>query len=140
MALPRLLSFALLVLALAACAGTGAVSKTDALQKAQYAYAAAIRWSDLEGAWALLDPDWRRSHPLGEIERSRYQQVQVTHYRPLTSEPTADGGALRMVEIGVVNRHTQAERSVRYAERWRYDAAAQAWVVTSGLPDFWAGQ
>ena len=135
----RILLSVFLLLALGACASGGG-QQADALQKAQYAYAVAIRWSDLEGAWAQIDPVWRAAHPLGEIERARYAQVQVTRYRPLTSEATADGGSLRLIDIGVVNRHTQAERSVRYEERWRYDPAAKAWVVTSGLPDFWSGQ
>ena len=124
---------------LAACASTGG-SQRDALDKAQYAWSAAIRWGDLDGAWALLEPAWRDAHPLGEIERARYQQLQVTGYRPLTSEAAADGGARRLVEIGVVNRNTMAERTMRYEERWRYDPLAKAWYVASGLPDFWSGQ
>ena len=35
---------------------------------------------------------------------------------------------------------TQALRGMRYTEVWRYDAEHKRWWVTSGLPDFWAGQ
>ena len=138
----RATRFAILMAAcwlVAACASSGG-SQRDALEKAQYAWSAAIRWGDRDGAWALLDPAWRDAHPLGEIERTRYQQLQVTRYRPLSSEATPDGGSRRLVEIGVVNRNTMAERTLRYDERWRYDPAGKAWYVASGLPDFWSGQ
>ena len=46
---------------------------------------------------------------------------------------------MREIQIGVVNRHTLAERSLRYTERWRYDPEAKTWWLTVGLPDFWAG-
>ncbi len=45
---------------------------------------------------------------------------------------------MREIEIGVINRNTLTERSVRYRERWRYDEAAQTWWLVSGLPDLWA--
>ena len=43
-------------------------------------------------------------------------------------------------EIGVVNRHTQAERMLRYQERWRWDPKAKRWWQMAGLPDFWEGK
>lgn len=138
----RAIRIAILIVACwlaASCASSGG-SQRDALEKAQYAWSAAIRWGDLDGAWALLEPAWRDAHPLGEIERARYRQLQVTSYRPLTSEAEADGGSRRLVEIGVANRNTMAERSMRYVERWRYDPVAKTWYVASGLPDFWSGQ
>ena len=46
---------------------------------------------------------------------------------------------MREIEVGVVNRHTLVERSLRYTERWRYDPKARTWWLTVGLPDFWAG-
>ncbi len=125
---------------LAGCASAGAGQQLGALEQAQYAYSAAVRWGDLDGAWGQLDPAYKAAHPLTPIERERYAQVQVTGYRPLTSESLGEGLSMRLVEIGVVNRNTMTERTVRYEERWRYDATAKAWVVTSGLPDFWAGR
>ena len=46
----------------------------------------------------------------------------------------------RDIDIGVINRHTMAERGVRYRESWRYDEAARTWWITDGLPDFWRGE
>ena len=123
--------------ALAGCASTS--SQHNALDRAQYDWSAAIRWGDFEGAWSLVDPKARQQHPLTDLELERYKQVQVTAYRELAAQATPEGEAQREVEIGVVNRHTLVERSLRYTEHWRYDAEAKRWWLTSGLPDFWAG-
>ena len=125
------------LLLLAGCASTG--KEMSALQRAQYDWSAAIRWGDFEGAWSLVDPEWREAHPLTDLQLERYRQVQVSHYRDLASSP-GESEALREIEIGVINRHTMAERSLRYTEQWRYDAAEKTWWITGGLPDFWAGE
>lgn len=113
--------------------------KMSVLDKGQYAWSAAIRWGDFEGAWNLLDPEDRDAHPLTDLDLSRYKQIQVSGYRELGSQILEDH-ARREIEIGVINRNTMAERSLRYTEEWRYDPATRNWWVTSGLPDFWAGQ
>ena len=125
------------LLVLAGCATGG--GQRDALQRAQYDWSAAIRWGDFEGAWTLVDPAYREAHSLSDLELERYKQVQVSAYHELGAQAMPDGTALREVEIGVINRHTQVERSTRYTERWRYDAQAKRWWLVSGLPDFWAG-
>lgn len=125
------------VLLLVGCASTG--KEMSALQSAQYAWSAAIRWGDFEGAWAMVDPALREANPLGDLEFERYRQVQVSHYRDLASRP-GESEAMREVEIGVINRHTMAERTLRYTEQWRYDPAQKTWWITGGLPDFWAGE
>ena len=128
----------LIVSALAACASGG--SKMDALQSAQYDYSAAIRWNDFEGAWSMVDPEFRKEHPISELEFERYKQVKVSRYNVLASQGSAkDMHARQEVQIDVINEHTQVQRSIRYTEVWRYDEAAKTWLVTSGLPDFWAG-
>jgi hypothetical protein len=52
---------------------------------------------------------------------------------------TPNGEVVRDIQIGVINRNTLAERTVRYRERWRYDEAAKTWWLVSGLPDLWSG-
>ena len=141
--LPMRLRPALAVLALLAgvllatsCAGTG---RGEALQRAQYAWSAAIRWGDFEGAWNLVDPEYRAQHPMSELAFERYQQIQVSHYREGAERPEGDV-LLRDVDIGVINRHTMAERGLRYREAWRWDPEARTWWITGGLPDFWRGE
>ena len=112
-------------------------SKGSALDETQYAYSAAIRWGDFEGAYNLVDPKVRAEHPLTDVDFSRYKQVQISGYRDLGGSPLASGEVVREIEIGVINRNTLAERTVRYRERWRYDEGAKTWWLTSGLPDLW---
>ena len=46
----------------------------------------------------------------------------------------------RRIEMGVINRNTQAERTVLVTERWRWDPEAKRWWQMQGLPDLWQGQ
>ena len=130
----RLLAGTLLAL-LAGCATT---SRDQALHEAQYAWSAAIRWGDFDGAWQLVDPAWRAAHPMSDLERARYDQVQVSFYREAGQRMEGDM-VVRPVAIGVVNRHTQQERQLDEVERWRWDPAAERWWIADGLPDFWSG-
>ncbi|HQX92921.1 MAG TPA: hypothetical protein PL007_04045 [Thermomonas sp.] len=114
-------------------------SKGSALDEAQYAWSAAIRWGDFEGALNLIDPEVRKAHPITELELSRYKQVQISTYRDAGSG-VVGGEVVRDIEIGVINRNTLAERNVRYRERWHYDEAAKTWWLTSGMPDLWQGE
>ena len=128
----------LMALALAACATGG--KQMDALDRAQYDWSAAIRWNDFEGAWTLVDPEYREQHPMSALEFERYKQVQVSGYSDLASQVAPDKqSARREIQINVINKHTMTERGLRYTEVWRYDPEARAWWITSGLPDFWAG-
>jgi len=122
------------MLSLAGCASVP--DRADALREAQYAWSAAIRWGDFEGAWTMVDPAWREDHPMTALEFSRYDQVRISGYDEGAS--TVDGDiATRQVELGVVNRNTQVQRQVRYQEQWRYDPVAGRWWVGNGLPDLW---
>lgn len=130
----------MLGLLVAACASAGSRAKANALDKAQYAYSAALRWGDVRGAWMQQDPAWRAAHPLGDFDIDRWKQVQITSYQVVDSAGGDPDEAIRSIEIGIANRNTMAARTVTYRETWHYDAAAKTWWVTSGLPDFWNGQ
>ena len=93
-----------------------------------------------EGAWTLVDPEVREQKPLTDVDFSRYKQVQVSGYRDRAMSTDADGALVRDIEIGVINRNTLQERTIRYQERWRYDEAAKRWWLVSGLPDLWQGE
>ena len=135
----RLLFAGLLLPALlAGCAATR-LDRSSALDKVEYAYSAAIRWGDFEGAWSLVDPEYRAAHPMTDLEFERFKQVQVSGYRDIGSQ-VGEGVALREIQIGVINRNTLVERQARYTERWRYDAEHKTWWLTVGLPDLWQGQ
>ncbi len=130
----------LLWLALLCACATGG-DKRNALQDRQDMYSKAIRWGEFEAAWSAVDPAYRSSHPKTRLEFERYNQVQVSGYSDISSEMSADGmQASREIQVGVINKHTMTERSIRYTEAWRFDPAAKQWWITSGLPDFWAGE
>ncbi len=132
---------AIVALALAGTLGGCATggSRMSELEKVQYAYSAAIRWGDFEGAWNLVDPQYRAAHPMTALEFERYKQVQVSGYSESGSQ-AGEGTATREIQIGVINRNTLVERDARYTEQWRYDPQAKTWWLVNGLPDFWQGE
>ena len=131
------LMIALLLVSMAGAAVAG--KKRSELDKNQYAFSAAIRWGDFEGAWTMVDPEVRKAKPMTEVDFSRYEQIQVTGYRDLAVLPGPDGTELREIQIELVNRNTLSQRRVRFTEVWRYDAEAKTWWI-AGLPDFWQGK
>lgn len=135
----RIVLLAALALATGLAAAAGPRGQRAKLEQAQAVYAASIRWGEFENAWQLVDPAYREAHPLSGLELERYRQLRISGYRDLGSSRLDDGSVVRSVEIGAINRHTQVERTLRYAERWRWDPEARRWWLQGGLPDFWAG-
>jgi hypothetical protein len=136
----RTIATLLIVLLLASTAGAAMAGKKQALlEKNKYAYSAAIRWGDFEGAWTMVAPKLRKDKPMSAAEFSRYEQIQISGYRDLASMPGEDGSEMREVQIDVINRNTMQQRRLRYTEVWRYDPEAKNWWIDS-LPDFWQGQ
>jgi hypothetical protein len=139
----RLLKFVLLsclfALALSGCQTTG--TQNNKITEQQYAYSAAIRWGDFEGAVNIIKPELRAKLAPTPMQLERYKQIQVSGYTDVGTEmDKTKGTAVRLINIGVINRHTLAERSVRYTEAWEWDAENKIWWLISGLPDFWEGQ
>lgn len=128
------------LLAVMASAGAQSRMQRGKLQGVQDAYAASIRWGDFENAWLGVDPAYREAHPMTELEFERYQQVQISGYRDLSTRSGPEGTVERVVELRVINKHTMAERTERYIERWRWDPDAKRWWLVVGLPDLWKGQ
>ena len=127
------------LIVLASCASVG--TQGTKLEQAQYAWSGAIRWGDFEGAANLIDPKVREKMEITPLQLERYKQVQISSYRDVGASSDYDAGtAVRDLEIGVINRHTMADRVVSYREIWRWDAEAKAWWLTSPLPDLWDGQ
>ena len=110
------------------------------LEQVQAVWSSSVRWSDFDAAEGFIDPDYLQAHPLGDMQRERYRQVQVSRYRERSSGVGEGGTVERRIELGVVNRNTQAERTVLVTERWRWDPEAKRWWQMQGLPDLWQGQ
>lgn len=128
------------LLAVLVPAGAQSRLQRGKLQQVQDAYAASIRWGDFENAWQAVDPAYRAEHPMTELEFERYKQIQISGYRDLSTRGGPDGTVERAVELRVINKHTMAERTERYVERWRWDPEAKRWWLVVGMPDLWKGQ
>jgi hypothetical protein len=133
------LRFLSIALALTLACGTAAASakQSKLLISTLFDYSGAIRWSEFERAYDYVDPATRAEHPLTDIDRARYKQVEVTHYE-VTAETQTREADDRQVEIRLINRNTQAERTISYHEHWRWDAKDKRWWLTTGLPDITA--
>lgn len=139
--LPGLILLAVLLLAAALPAAAQTTRKQGRqLEQIQYAYSNAIRWGEFEEAWQMVDPTYRQANPMSALALERYGQVQVSGYAERTAERAADGSITRNVDMRVINRHTMAERGLRYQEQWRWDPEARRWWLAVGLPDFWNGE
>lgn len=120
---------------LAGCSLENTRSREKILDDTLKSYAATIRWGDFVQAEAFVDPEYRKTHPLTETDRGRYQQVQVSQYNERPPVVIDEDHISQTVEIGLVNVNTQRARSILDRQTWRYDAEAKHWWLTSGLPD-----
>lgn len=135
------LTAVLIVLLIAAPAdAAGKRKQRNQLEQMQSAYSAAIRWGEFEQAWQLVDPAYREAHPMTPPAFERYQQVQISGYTDKNSTVADDGSVARNIELRVINKHTMAERSLRYQELWRWDPESKRWWLVVGLPDLWGGE
>lgn len=89
-------------------------------------------------AWSHVDPDFRREHPLSDLEKQRFKQIQVTGYEEKSQDILEDGSIEINVEIRLINRNTQSERIISDTQIWRWNPKTKRWWLTTGLPDFTA--
>ena len=134
MAWSRLPLLFLLVMLLAGCPDS--IPRKPTTDNLLADYAAAIRWNEFDKAVDFIDPAQRVAQPLTDLERERFKQLQVTGYEVKDRDAGADGSITQVVEIRLVNRNTQVERSFIDRQSWRFDPAAKRLWLTSGLPDF----
>lgn len=111
-------------------------SKAKQLEVSLFKYASAIRWNEFEMASNYVDPEYKEKNPLSDLEKERYKQIQVTGYEAKTQDTLEDGTVEQTVEIRLINRNTQADRSIIDVQIWRWDDKAKRWWNTTGLPNF----
>lgn len=104
------------------------------LDKVLFEYSSNIRWSEYETAWTFVDPVYRLEHPNAhEIERLK--QFRVSGYLVKIRETISKVEYGQVVEVRLINRHTQIEKVVTARELWRWDAEGKRWWLTTGLPE-----
>jgi hypothetical protein len=99
-------------------------------------YGSTLRWGSFEQAASFIDPEYLKAHPISNLDLQRYAQVRVSFYhddQPVQSVSPTD--VTQNVEIGIVNEHTQSERTIMDRQHWHWDAKAKKWWLVSGLPD-----
>ena len=128
----RLLLSLFAVIMLTACSGARRDSKIELLL---ISYESTIRWGDFDSAWEVVDPKYREKNPQSSTDWERYKQIRVAGYR--TDGPNAidDNTVGQVVEVEVINVHTQVPRTIVDKQIWKWDEEAERWWLTTGLPD-----
>lgn len=135
----RRITLILVVLTGALLAGCATQKRSSTLTTTLEAYGSTLRWGDFQTATKFLDPKVLKKHPLSDLDMARYKQVRVSDYDSGSGPvPIDDTHVKQVVQIGLINIHTQVERSVVDHQTWRYDEKTQHWWLTSGLPDITA--
>ena len=128
-----LLSIAITASSLTACDSVKP-SQDRAEELTLYDFSSAMRWGDFDKAYDFVDPKTKVEHPLSDIDRGRFKQVEVSGYE-VTAKVEREGTIDQQVKLGLINRNTQVPRNIMYHEHWRWDDEHKKWWLTSGLPD-----
>ena len=134
--LSLLLAATFLVIAVTPANAASKRSQAKQLEISLFKYASAIRWNEFEMASNYIDPEYLEKNPPTDLEKERLKQIQVTGYEAKTQDTLPDGTVEQTVEIRLINRNTQADRSVLDVQIWRWDQKAKRWWLTTGLPNF----
>jgi hypothetical protein len=121
--------------------GCATDKRNDSLAHTMIAYANAVRWDGFDAAEQFVDPKVREKHPLTDLDRERFKQVQVNDYDdgngPL---PAGEDEVRQTVRIGLTNIHTQSVRTIVDHQVWRYDQEKNKWWLESGIPNLNQGE
>ena len=127
---PILLSTMLLL------SGCATDKRNDSLTHTMIAYANAVRWDGFEAAEQFVDPKVRDAHPITDLDRERFKQVQVNDYDDGNGPVASGENEVRQnVRISVTNLHTQAVRSIIDRQVWHYDSEKNKWWLETGIPN-----
>jgi len=126
-----LLAFGLM---LAGCK-TDIRSKGDRLDASMLGYERALRWGTMAESLQFLDPTSEAALAMKPLELERWAQFEVKGYRKQSQALVDDDGIARqVVEIELLNRHTQTPRTVLDRQVWKFDKQSGQWRLTSGFP------
>lgn len=129
----RLLPLLVLVLLVSACASD---KRNEQLQDTLSTYAGVMRWGDFSRALSMVHPDSREDAAQLKLTMQRFDHIQVTSYRVISTQPGGDPDTvLQQAELRFSNRHTAVERAILDKQEWWWDAEKERWWLKSGLPD-----
>ena len=119
-------------------AGCGSQKKdVKILEETLRQYASTVRWGEIEQALGFIDPEVLKADPVEPFELERLRQVQVAGYRERGAYTfIGDLRVRQVVQVELVNKHTQEVRSAVDVQEWRFDPEAKRWWLMTGLPRF----
>lgn len=136
----RIVGLMLLSTGLLWLSGCATDRRSDALAHTMIAYANAVRWDGFEVAEQFVDPKVREAHPITDLDRERFKQVQVSDYDDGNGPvPAGENQVRQTVQISLTNVHSQAVRTVVDHQLWRYDPDTYHWWLESGIPNIAPG-
>ena len=116
--------------------GCATDKRNDTLSRTMIAYANTVRWDGFEAAEQYVDPKVRDAHPITDLDRERFKQVQVNDYDDGNGPvPSGENEVRQNVRISVTNLHTQSVRSIIDRQVWRYDPEKNKWWLETGIPN-----
>lgn len=128
----------LLLLSLLCLLGLGTAEarsrKDKAMDQVLMDYAATLRWGGFEQGLSFVDPAVREAQPMSSLDLNRYRQVRVSYYRQQSPVTVSKTEILVLAEIGIINNHSQSERTVLDRQTWRWDEEQKRWWLMTGLP------
>jgi hypothetical protein len=121
-------------LVLSACAMISHEHELDQLDKTQFAYEKAIRWSNFEVANGFRRADdGDRAVP----DYARLRHIKVTSYDVLSSTTSYEElKAVQTVEIKYYHADYLREKTLVDRQDWTYDRAQKRWYIQGRLPEF----
>jgi len=122
------------VLLLVGCTQINDFTKLDNFNATSLAYSHAIRWSEFDEAEIYIKPSKDKSNsPSPEVMKL----IRVTDYVIRKTAIAEDQTqVVQIVEVTYYRNDRMVVKSIREKELWEWDAEAQKWELTSGLPDF----
>ena len=124
----------LLLLCLLAGTAEARSKKDKMMDQVLLDYAATLRWGGFEQGIAFIDPAVREARPIASVDLNRYRQVRVSYYRQQSPVMVSKTEIQVLAEIGIINNHSQSERSVIDRQTWRWDEKLKRWWLMTGLP------
>ena len=132
----RFRAFVVVALSCVILAGCTSNERAYRFQKAVESYNKQIRWGNFMGALAMVHESARPDPQRMRFLLNRYEQVQVTGYATIGRRATPNtNDFIEVMELRIVNRHTQRERVIQDEQVWRYFEEEGVWWQMSGLPD-----
>jgi len=128
------ITICLTVLLLLACAKINDFTKMDAFDATSRAYSHAIRWSEFDEAAIFIKPsDDKSLSPAPEV----LKMIRVTDYTIRKTAVAEDQTKVfQFVEVTYYRNDRMVVKTIREKELWEWNAEAQKWELSSGLPNF----